>query len=132
MATDLNVSPLTIGLVVTPTPSGYALGLIFIVLLGNRWDRRKLIIGQLLLSAEALILVSLVPTFSLLLMGDADYRPDGCRCAGYMLFHSIGSAISTTTVDANAGWSGVCVLGAMISAVAMLFLHLTYRKYSTV
>lgn len=68
MATDLNVSPSAIGLVVTLTQAGYALGLIFIVPLGDLWDRRKLIIGQLLLSAVALISVSLAPTFSLLLM----------------------------------------------------------------
>ncbi|WP_145583708.1 MFS transporter [Yersinia thracica] len=68
MAADLNASPSAIGLVVTLTQAGYALGLIFIVPLGDLWDRRKLIIGQLLLSAMALILVSLAPTFSLLLM----------------------------------------------------------------
>ncbi|CRY04863.1 MFS transporter [Yersinia enterocolitica] len=68
MAGELNVSPSTIGLVVTLTQAGYALGLIFIVPLGDLWDRRKLIIGQLLLSAAALILASFAPTFSLLLM----------------------------------------------------------------
>lgn len=68
MARDLNVSPSTVGLVVTLTQVGYALGLIFIVPLGDLWDRRKLIIGQLLLSAAALISASFAPTFSLLLI----------------------------------------------------------------
>ena len=63
-------------------------------------------------------------------------RPDAQSrlVAGYMLFYSIGSAIgaiATTWVFAHAGWSGVCMLGATISAVAILFLHLTYRKDST-
>ncbi|MFV8798706.1 hypothetical protein ACNSO8_08755 [Yersinia sp. LJYL362] len=51
-----------------------------------------------------------------------------------VLFYSIGSAIGaicTTWVFAHAGWSGVCILGAMTSAVAILFLHLAYRKHST-
>ncbi|EKN5156822.1 MFS transporter [Yersinia enterocolitica] len=68
MAGELDVSPSTIGLVVTLTQAGYALGLIFIVPLGDLWDRRKLIIGQLLLSAAALISASFAPTFSLLLI----------------------------------------------------------------
>ncbi|MGE4801583.1 MFS transporter [Yersinia hibernica] len=68
MATDLKAPPSAVGLVVTLTQVGYALGLIFIVPLGDLWDRRKLIIGQLLLSATALICASLATTFSLLLM----------------------------------------------------------------
>jgi predicted MFS family arabinose efflux permease len=52
--------------------------------------------------------------------------------AGYMVFYSIGCAlgsiISTLAFD-QAGWTGVCVLGASISAIAAAFwaltLHLT-------
>ena len=42
----------------------------------------------------------------------------------YMMFYSIGSglgAIASTIVYAAAGWLGVCVLGAAISAVALLY-----------
>ncbi len=53
-------------------------------------------------------------------------RPDAAsRLVGaYMVFYSIGSAlgaIASTVVYAMAGWIGVCVLGASISAVALLF-----------
>lgn len=42
----------------------------------------------------------------------------------YMLFYAIGSglgAISTTAIYAHAGWQGVCLLGATVSALALLF-----------
>lgn len=44
--------------------------------------------------------------------------------AGYMLFYSIGSAIgaiASTTIYHSAGWNGVCVLGATISLVGVIF-----------
>jgi predicted MFS family arabinose efflux permease len=52
--------------------------------------------------------------------------------AGYMIFYSIGSAtgsIASTLVYARAGWSGVCLLGAIISAFALVFWALTRHRY---
>jgi predicted MFS family arabinose efflux permease len=57
MARAFAIRPGTIGIVVTVTQIGYALGLIFIVPLGDLVDRRRLIAGQGLLSAVALIIV---------------------------------------------------------------------------
>ncbi|SDL31983.1 Predicted arabinose efflux permease, MFS family [Pedobacter steynii] len=51
--------------------------------------------------------------------------------AGYMIFYSIGSglgSITSTKVFAASGWTGVCVLGAGFSLLALLFWVLT-RKY---
>ena len=51
--------------------------------------------------------------------------------AGYMLFYSIGSAlgsITSTAMYAWAGWSGVCLLGAAINAVALGYWWLTLRS----
>lgn len=48
--------------------------------------------------------------------------------AAYMIFYSIGSAtgsITSTTIYAYAGWNGVCLLGAIVSALALLFWALT-------
>lgn len=48
--------------------------------------------------------------------------------AGYMIFYSIGCAIGSivsTLVYAQAGWSGVCLLGAAISTIALLFWAMT-------
>ncbi|MCX5338980.1 MFS transporter [Streptomyces atratus] len=52
-------------------------------------------------------------------------RPDaGSRLiGGYMVFYSVGSAtgaLASTTVYAMAGWGAVCVLGAAISALALV------------
>ncbi|XOK64839.1 MFS transporter [Paenibacillus elgii] len=59
-------------------------------------------------------------------------RPEArSRLAGaYMIFYSIGSAvgsISSTLMYARAGWTGVCLLGAAISGLALLFWGLTRR-----
>jgi predicted MFS family arabinose efflux permease len=69
MARDLAISPAAIGGVVTVTQIGYALGLIFIVPLGDLLDRRRLIGAQALLSALALIVVGLAPSAAVLLAG---------------------------------------------------------------
>lgn len=51
--------------------------------------------------------------------------------AGYMLCYSIGSglgSIASTLVYARAGWTGVCLLGAGISALALAFWLATLRE----
>lgn len=57
-------------------------------------------------------------------------RPEAhSRLVGlYMLFYAIGSglgSISTTVTYAYAGWQGVCLLGAAISLLALLFWWVT-------
>ncbi|AJS61640.1 transporter [Paenibacillus sp. IHBB 10380] len=50
--------------------------------------------------------------------------------AGYMVFYSIGSAsgsIASTQMYAHYGWEGVCLLGASVSALALLFWVMTNR-----
>lgn len=59
-------------------------------------------------------------------------RPDAQSrlTAGYMVFYSIGSAFGSsmsTLAFAHAGWLGVCLLGAGISAAALAFWCLTLR-----
>lgn len=54
MAASLGVAPSMIGLVVTVTQLGYAMGLLFIVPLGDLVNRKRLIVTQTLLSAIAL------------------------------------------------------------------------------
>ena len=57
MAQSLGVASGLIGVVVTATQVGYALGLLFIVPLGDRVNRKRLIITQVVLSAIALAAV---------------------------------------------------------------------------
>ncbi|MCH9404606.1 MFS transporter [Pantoea agglomerans] len=67
IAASLQVSPGTIGTVVMATQSGYALGLIFLVPLGDCVNRKKLVITQLLLSVLALIIAAVAPDLMTLL-----------------------------------------------------------------
>ncbi|RMW08560.1 Major facilitator superfamily [Pseudomonas syringae pv. tagetis] len=67
MAASLSVSPGTIGIVVTATQAGYAVGLLFIVPLGDLLNRKKLILTQMLLSALALCAVGLSQDWGMLL-----------------------------------------------------------------
>ena len=53
---SLGVAPGDLGLLVTLTQCGYGAGLLLIVPLAERLDRRRMIIGQLLLSCAALVL----------------------------------------------------------------------------
>jgi len=49
----------------------------------------------------------------------------------YMLFYTVGSglgALSTTVVYAAHGWRGVCLLGAAVSFIALLFWLTTCRR----
>ncbi|MCI4251344.1 MFS transporter [Bacillus sp. CCB-MMP212] len=50
--------------------------------------------------------------------------------AGYMVFYSIGSAggsIASTQIYVHFGWGGVSLLGASVSALALLFWAMTRR-----
>jgi len=67
IARDFAIDPASVGIVVTVTQIGYALGLFFIVPLGDLFDRRKLVAVQAVLSALALVLVGLSPNAAVLL-----------------------------------------------------------------
>ncbi|MCD7109555.1 MFS transporter [Rhizobium sp. DKSPLA3] len=66
MARDFAMSPSAIGLVVTLTQIGYALGLIFLVPLGDLIDRRRLILAQGMLSVAALVALATARTEAIL------------------------------------------------------------------
>jgi len=59
-------------------------------------------------------------------------RPDAQNrlTAAYMVFYSIGSASGSavsTWIYAHAGWNGVCLLGAGISLVTLIFWAATLK-----
>lgn len=68
MAADLGVAQQQIGWVVGATQAGYALGLLLIVPLGDLIDRKRLLLGQLLFSALALVGVGMAPNWGMLLV----------------------------------------------------------------
>lgn len=67
IASDLGVAQQQIGWVIGATQAGYGLGLILIVPLGDRVDRKCLLLVQLLVAALALVTVGLAQDWSLLL-----------------------------------------------------------------
>lgn len=67
MSTDLQVSVSQMSVVPTLTQIGYAIGLLLFVPLGDRFDRRWLIVGLSGLNAIALILAALSPGYSALI-----------------------------------------------------------------
>lgn len=71
MARDFGIAPAAIGLVVTFTQLGYGLGLIFVVPLGDLVDRRRLVVGQGILSVVALLAVATARTEAILFAGMA-------------------------------------------------------------
>ncbi|WP_397313194.1 MFS transporter [Paenibacillus elgii] len=69
MASELGIDPAAVGVVITATQICYALGLLLLVPLGDMANRRKLIVGQMLLSVLALIVVGTASTAVVLLAG---------------------------------------------------------------
>ncbi|TCO61056.1 MFS transporter [Actinocrispum wychmicini] len=67
IAADFQMDHATVGVIGTATQVGYGAGLLLLVPLGDLVNRRRLVVGQTLLSVLALIAVTLVPTAPLLL-----------------------------------------------------------------
>ncbi|WP_250628365.1 MFS transporter [Pinirhizobacter soli] len=90
------------------------------------WSLWMLVIGILLLDMGGQALH--VTNQSLILRSKPEAHS---RLIGlYMLFYAAGSglgAIGTTAIYAYAGWNGVCLLGAAVSLLALLFWLATFR-----
>jgi len=71
MARELGLSTAKAGIIVTTAQLGYAAGLLFIVPLGDLFERRGLIVLMALLSAAGLLTTALAPTITMLLLGTA-------------------------------------------------------------
>nr|WP_229692266.1 MFS transporter [Paenibacillus radicis (ex Gao et al. 2016)] len=71
ISNEFGLAPSSMGIVITATQICYALGLLLLVPLGDKLDRRKLITGQMLLSVVALLSVGLAPSAAFLFAGIA-------------------------------------------------------------
>lgn len=146
MAASLSVSPATIGIVVTATQAGYALGLLFIVPLGDLLNRKKLMLTQMLLSALALCAVGLAQDWGRLLgammlvglmavvvqvvvayaatLASPEQRGEavGTITSGVVLGILLARSVSGAVADL-AGWRGVYFMSAalMIGMALVLF-----------
>jgi predicted MFS family arabinose efflux permease len=68
LASEFNASPVAIGLVPTLTQLGYALGLILLAPLGDRFDRRRIILGKAAILCVALLTAAAAPSIGVLLV----------------------------------------------------------------
>ncbi|HEY0524951.1 MAG TPA: MFS transporter, partial [Stellaceae bacterium] len=66
IARTFGATPAAVNLVPTLTQAGYALGLLLLAPLGDRFDRRKLILVQLVLLCLSLVAAALSPTLAVL------------------------------------------------------------------
>jgi predicted MFS family arabinose efflux permease len=71
MARELGLSTAKAGFIVTTAQLGYAAGLLFLVPLGDLFERRGLIVLTALLTAAGLLITALAPAYSLVLVGTA-------------------------------------------------------------
>lgn len=67
LAPDIGASPQSVGLLPTLTQLGYALGILFLAPLGDRHDRRRIILTKAAILFAALLLAALSPTLPTLL-----------------------------------------------------------------
>jgi predicted MFS family arabinose efflux permease len=64
---DIGASVRTVGLVPTLTQLGYALGILLLAPLGDRYDRRRIILGKAAVLGAALLLAGAAPSIGVLL-----------------------------------------------------------------
>jgi predicted MFS family arabinose efflux permease len=147
IAQDLNVSTATAGWLVTATQVGYAVGILFIVPLGDVVNRRRLIVVMMLCSAGALGACAAAPSFGTLLVAvtvlgmttvsgqiltplAGDLADDtnrgsvvGTVVSGILIGILLSRTISGLVADV-AGWRAIYLVAA-VAAVA--FAALLYR-----
>lgn len=152
MARDLRIDPAAIGIVMTLTQVGYALGLMLIVPLGDLVDRRRLIVGQTVLTAIALVVVGAASNAGLLLTGMFLVGMLAVVVQVVVAFAAVlatpserGSAIGTVTSGVVAGillarffaglladiggWRSVYLTSAaLMLAISVLLAHLLPRN----
>lgn len=68
LGADMGASPRAVGLVPTLTQLGYALGILLLAPLGDRFDRRRIILGKTSALAAALLLAAGAPSIGVLLI----------------------------------------------------------------
>lgn len=154
MAASLSVSSGTVGVVVTATQAGYAVGLLFIVPLGDLLNRKRLILTQMLLSAVALCAVGLAQDWGMLLgamvlvglmavvvqvvvayaatLASPEQRGEaiGTVTSGVVLGILLARFVSGAVADL-AGWRGVYFVSAALMIGMALVLYRTMPASTT-
>ncbi|SHF42019.1 Predicted arabinose efflux permease, MFS family [Seinonella peptonophila] len=71
LSSEFKINHSTIGIVITITQVCYALGLLLLVPLGDLLNQRRLIIGQMLISVVALVVIGIAPSSIIFFIGMA-------------------------------------------------------------
>ncbi|MGV6871263.1 MFS transporter [Pseudochelatococcus sp. B33] len=151
MALDLGASTDSAGFITTATQAGYTVGVALLAPLGDRFERRGLILRVTGLLVLALLAASLAPTFPLLLVSSffvgmfsivAQYTiplaaalsaPDrrgsviGILMAG-LLTGILGARALAGFVAEHAGWRAMFLIAAMIMVLVAGLARLTFPK----
>ena len=123
------VSATQVGWVVTVAQLAYATGLLLIVPLGDRVERRRLIVALFVLAALVVGVLALDVAVQAVHIDNQStiYRLDeGARSritAAYMTCYFIGGAAGSalgTQAWTRSGWTGVCTVGIALAVVALL------------
>lgn len=141
LAAEFNASPGAIGLVPTLTQLGYALGLLLLAPLGDRFDRRRIILGKAVVLTLALLLAAAAPNIHVLLLASlviglsatlaqdivpaaATLAPEAHRgktvgtvMTGLLLGILLSRVVSGFVAE-HAGWRGMFVVAA--TSIALL------------
>jgi len=121
-------TPASLGLVPTLTQLGYALGILFLAPLGDRYDRRRIILGKAAALTLALLAAASAPTLGVLLVASLAIGLSAT------LAQDIVPAAATLATDANRGrmvgtvMTGL-LMGILLSRVVSGFVaeHLGWR-----
>ncbi len=117
MALDFGISPSSIGLVVTLTQIGYALGLIFLVPLGDLVNQRSLIIGQGVLSVCALVGIAMARTEAILFTSLA-----AMGLLAVVVQMLVATAATLATPEERGKTVGMVTSGVVIGILAARFI----------
>jgi len=146
MGADLRIPAPSLGIIVTITQTGYALGLLLLLPLGDLFNRRKLIVTQLLLAVAALLMVTQASSKFLFLGGMAAVgllavvtqtlvayaatlaapaergRITGLVTSGVVLGILLARTVSGTLADL-AGWRAVYGFSAALMLLTAVMLY---------
>jgi predicted MFS family arabinose efflux permease len=131
MARDFAISPASIGIVVTVTQIGYALGLLFIVPLGDLLDRRRLIVMQAVASALALAVVGFAPTATVLLVGMVVVGLLAVAVQVLVAFAARLARFVTGLLADLGGWRSVYLASAVMTLLMAILLFRVLPRHKT-
>lgn len=153
---DMGLAEAGLGWIVTAGQLGYLVGLALLVPIGDMFDRRKLIAGQLLLAAAGVVVVAVAPELWLLLAGlavaglfavvvqttvayaaDLSTTAERGRTLGVVtsgvIVGILGARVLAGGLAALSGWRSVYLaLTVLLTALAYLVLRLLPADSRTV